>query len=76
MPYTIDAGTPFDYAPGDFVFVPGIRQAILEGREEIEAQVITANGLHPLKLHFTNLTPAERQILADGCLMNYYAAQQ
>ena len=76
VPYTIDADTPFDYAPGDFVFVPGIRQAILEGREEIEAQVITANGLHPLKLHFTNLTPAERQIVADGCLMNYYAAQQ
>ena len=76
VPYTIDAGTPFDYAPGDFVFVPGIRQAILEGREEIEAQVIAADGLHPLKLHFTNLTPAERQILADGCLMNYYAAQQ
>ena len=76
VPYTIDPGTPFDYEPGDFIFVPDIRQAILEGREEAEAKVITANGIFDLKLRFCNLTAAERQILADGCLMNYYAAKQ
>ena len=76
VPYTIDPGTPFDYEPGDFIFVPDIRQAILEGREEAEAKVITANGIFDLKLRFDNLTAAERQILADGCLMNYYAAKQ
>ncbi len=76
VPYTIDPGTPFDYEPGDFIFVPDIRQAILEGREEAEAKVITANGIFDLKLCFCNLTAAERQILADGCLMNYYAAKQ
>ena len=76
VPYTIDPGTPFDYEPGDFIFVPDIRQAILEGREEAEAKVITANGIFGLKLRFDNLTAAERQILADGCLMNYYAAKQ
>jgi aconitate hydratase len=26
----------------------------------------------PIHLFFQNLTAAERQILADGCLMNYY----
>ena len=76
VPYTIDPGTPFDYEPGDFIFVPDIRQAILEGREEAEAKVITTNGIFDLKLRFCNLTAAERQILADGCLMNYYAAKQ
>ena len=76
VPYTIDPGTPFDYEPGDFIYVPDIRQAILEGREEAEAKVITANGIFDLKLRFCNLTDAERQILADGCLMNYYAAKQ
>ncbi len=30
----------FDYQPGDCVFVPGIRKAIEEGREDIPAQVI------------------------------------
>lgn len=75
VPFTLDADAKFDYAPGDMVFVPGIREAILSGKEEINAKVITANGVSDLHLNFTNLTADERQILAEGCLMNYYAAQ-
>ena len=76
VPFTISEDTKFDYEPGDFVFVPGIRKAILDGKEEIEAKVVTAGGdVSDIKLHFKNLTPDERQILADGCLMNYYAEQ-
>jgi len=75
VPFTIDADTPFDYKPGDLVFIPGIRQAILDGKEEIDAKVITTNGLRDIHLRFQNLTPDERQILADGCLMNYYRRQ-
>ncbi len=72
VPFTIGKDTPFDYQPGDKVFIPGIRKAILEGKEEIDAQVITANGVEPLHLYIQNLTDDERHILADGCLMNYY----
>ena len=72
VPFTIAPDTAFDYEPGDYVFVPGIRKAILSGAEEIDAQVITRNGVKPLHLFFQNLTDDERQILADGCLMNYY----
>ena len=76
MPFTIAQETPFDYTAGDFVFIPGIREAILGGKEEIDAKVITANGVKDIHLFFQNLTADERQILADGCLMNYYAAQR
>ena len=72
VPFTIAPETAFDYEPGDFVFVPGIRKAILDGAEEIDAQVITKNGVKPIHLFFQNLTADEREILADGCLMNYY----
>ena len=76
VPFTIDKDTAFDYVPGDYVFVPGIRKAMLDGKEEIMAKVITGDGkIKDLKLYFKNLTPVERQILADGCLMNYYANQ-
>ena len=74
VPFTIDKDVKFDYVQGDYVFVPGIRQAILDGKEEIDAKVVSENGITDIKLYFKNLTPAERQILADGCLMNYYAA--
>ena len=73
VPFTIGKETPFEYEVGDYVFVPGIREAILGGKEEIEARVITRDGRStPIRLYFQNLTADERQILADGCLMNYY----
>lgn len=76
VPFTIDKDTPFDYLTGDYVFIPGIRKAILAGDEEIMAKVITRNGeKHDIKLYFQNLTPTEREILGNGCLMNYYANQ-
>ena len=72
VPFTIAPETEFNYEVGDFVFVPGIRKAILSGAEEIDAQVITKSGVKPIHLFFQNLTADERDILADGCLMNYY----
>lgn len=44
-----------------------------EGKEEIDAQVITKDGLKPIHLFFTNLGKTEREVLLAGCLMNYYA---
>lgn len=76
VPFTISKETPFDYKPGDFVYVPGIREAILAGKEEIDAKVICAEGVKDIHLYFQNLTSDEREILAKGCLMNYYAAQR
>ena len=76
VPFTISKDTKFDYETGDMVFVPGIRQAILEGKEEIDAKVITKGGVKDIHLYFQNLTQDERTILAEGCLMNYYASQK
>ena len=75
VPFTISKDTAFDYQPGDMVYVPGIRKAIMEGKEEIDAKVITKNGIEDLHLYFQNLTNDERIILCEGCLMNYYASQ-
>ncbi len=73
VPFTIGPDTPFAYEVGDYVFVPGIRQAILGGAEQLEARVITRDGRStPITLYFQNLNETEREILADGCLMNYY----
>lgn len=76
VPFTIDKDTAFPYEVGNYVFVPNIREAILSGKEEAVAKVITKDGVSDITLHFSNLTPDERQILADGCLMNYYAANR
>ena len=74
LPFTIDKDTPFDYQPGDCVFVPGIRKAIEDGVEDIPAKVIQAGGgVKDILLHVKGLTEDEKEIILDGCLMNYYA---
>ena len=76
LPFTLDADTAFDYAPGDFVFVPNVRSLLADGKEDFPATVIRADGsTQPLLLHVKGLTQDEKEILLDGCLMNYYAAR-
>ncbi len=74
LPFTLDKEVPFPYEAGDCVFVPNIRAAIEKGREDISAKVLKADGgEEDITLHIRALTAEEREILLDGCLMNYYA---
>ena len=76
LPFTLAPDAPFPYEAGDFVFVPDVRRAIQEGIEEIPAKAIRADGsVEPITLYVKGLTDDEKQIILDGCLMNYYAAQ-
>ena len=60
-------------ALGDWVFVPGIRKAILGGVNDFDAFVVKADGsVTKLPVSTGDLTADERQIIADGCLINYY----
>ncbi|MED9820400.1 MAG: hydratase [Christensenellales bacterium] len=60
-------------ALGDWVFVPGIRRAILGGVNGFDAYVVKPDGsVHRLPVSTGELTDDERQIIADGCLINYY----
>ena len=75
VPFTMDKATGFDYEDGDWVYIPGIKTAILEGQEEIAAKVIAKDGkIYDLPLQCKGLTEDEKLILKEGCLMNYYAA--
>lgn len=74
VPFTIAPDTKFNYQVGDFVFIPGIKQAIEKGIEEIPAKVISGNEVKDITLYVKNLTDEEKAILSKGCLMNYYAS--
>ena len=76
IPFTLAEGAEFPYEDGDFIFVPGIRTAIVNGKEEIPASVIRKDGsVSSLTLYVKGLTEDEKTIILSGCLMNYYAAQ-
>ena len=74
LPFTLDEGAAFSAEPGDYVFVPGVREALKAGKEDFPATLVHSDGrTEPLTLHIRGLTADETDILLDGCLMNYYA---
>ena len=61
------------FALGDWVFVPGLRRAILAGAGEWTAYAVKPDGrVTPFAVAVGDLTGDEKQIIADGCLINYY----
>jgi aconitate hydratase len=65
--------TPEIFENGDYIFVPGVRQKILENAADYTAYVVKPDGtVKEIKLTTGALTGPERRILADGCLINYY----
>ena len=74
VPFTLDESTPFDYQPGDYLFVPGIKEAVKDGKEDIPGKAVTSSGVKDILLHVKGLTEDEKAIILEGCLINYYAA--
>ena len=71
LPFVTD--TPDVLAKGDYVFLPGVRKALLTAAEQLPAVAVKPDGrLVPFAVRLGAMTDAERQILADGCLINYY----
>ncbi len=75
LPFTLDSDTTFDYSVGDYVFVPDIREKIINGDEIFPAKVITKDAVFDITLYVKGLTEDEKDIILKGCLMNYYASK-
>jgi len=55
-----------------WIFFPGIKTAVKEKAAAIQGYVL-GDKITEIKASLGELTDAERQILVDGCLINYYA---
>ena len=71
LPFVLDEDFAFDN--DDYIFVPGIREAVLNKTDVIKAYVVNKD-MKELSLKLGDLTDAERDIIAKGCLINYYRA--
>ena len=70
LPFLIDEGElPFKNL--DYIFLPGIKQAIEDSKTEFDAYVVKDGQLKPFTLKMAELTPDEREIILKGCLINY-----
>ncbi len=70
LPFLIGRGElPFGNL--DYLFFPGIRQAVIDKSESIKGYVVAENGLSEFEVKLGELTDEERQIILKGCLINY-----
>ena len=69
LPFVIDKD--FDFDNDDYVFIPGIKDAVKNKTEVIKAYVVNKDFAE-IELRLGELTDDERQIITDGCLINYY----
>lgn len=71
VPFLVE--DPEVFALNDYIFIPDVRQAVLENRESFPAYVVKADGsVKEFPVSTGPLTGPERQIITDGCLINYY----
>ena len=70
LPFLID-GEELPFQNGDWLFIPGIRRAVEEKKAEITVYA-AGGGMRSFTLRLGELTDDERQIILDGCLINYY----
>ncbi|MBP2637598.1 MAG: 3-isopropylmalate dehydratase [Firmicutes bacterium] len=75
IPFTIDEAEIAKFAVEDYLFIPNIRQSIIDGTEKVQAFVINKQGKTPIELSIKNLAKEDRDIILAGCLINYYAGK-
>lgn len=70
LPFMIKEGElPFKNL--DYLFFPGIREAVENKESTIKAYVVKDGSLTEFELALGELTDEERQIILKGCLINY-----
>ena len=70
LPFLIDEGE-LPFKNKDYLFLPGIRKAVEDKVTEIKAYVVKDGTLKEFTLRLGEMTDDERQIILDGCLINY-----
>ncbi|MCC8194333.1 MAG: hydratase, partial [Deltaproteobacteria bacterium] len=70
LPFLVKDETAF--ALDDYIFIPGIKKALLEAEDPVTAYVISGDKAKAITISLGQLTDAERRILSEGCLINYY----
>ena len=75
LPLTTDENAGFDYDPGDWVWIPDVRAQLAAGADDLTVKLIGKTGVEDRVMHLNGLTPDEREILLQGCLMNFYASR-
>ena len=69
LPLLIGEGE-LPFSNGDYLFLPDVRRAVAENADSIQVFCV-GEGLTPFTVALGDLTDDEREIILQGCLINY-----
>ena len=72
QPFTVDRDCGIAWQVGDYVFVPDLRAQLLAMKTALPAKLVSGGRVTDFTLRLEGLSEEERDILLDGCLMNWY----
>ena len=61
-----------EYRLGDTVVIPDVRKFVESGADSVQAYLVRDGKAQSVTLRMDALTDTEKQIVLDGCLINYY----
>lgn len=61
-----------EFESGDIIVIKNIRDIIKDGVLGFDAQLVRNNEVRDIRLRMDAVTETEKQIILDGCLINYY----
>ncbi len=73
LPLIIDKGD-LPFKNGDYIFLPDIRKTVEDKADKIRAYAVSGDKMTQFTLTIGELTDNEREIILDGCLINYNRA--
>ena len=73
VPFTVENIKELGIQPGDQIYIPGIRKALLGTDDHVMGILIQGETKAELRLDLKNLQREERDVILAGCLINYYA---
>ena len=66
----LNSDTEFEL--GDIVFIENVREFVASGAASVNAKLVRDGKVSNIELRMDALTDTEKQIILDGCLINYY----
>jgi aconitate hydratase len=69
LPFLFTEETPFEN--GDYIYIPNVADGIRNKAKEFTAYVVKNGEFVEFTLEMADLTDDEREIILNGCLINY-----
>ena len=72
VPFTADKNLISELSKEDYIYIENIKSKLLNGDKTVIAKLIKSTEQKDIELSIKDISKEEKEILLEGCLINYY----